>query len=86
MSRTPKYYAIQAQRGCWGSYTRYDTSLVARVEGATSKAEALQIFRDSDSRRNDYQKEFIALSPSELSKSAKDWIENNCDELIVKKN
>lgn len=79
-----KWYAIQAQVGNFGSVCRHQKSLIARVEGASSKAEALQMFRVTSPQRAEYETEWKALTPSQCTKAEADWIENYVEEVIRK--
>lgn len=76
------YYAIVAKKGCWGTLNRYEDCLIARVEGAKNKKEALTAFRNTSEARTRFENEFKVLSPSSLTKNQKEWIENYVEEII----
>jgi len=77
-----KYYVIQSQVGCWGSFNRSRKRLVTRVDGAMSRSHALELFRARSSGRSEYEKEYKALTPSELNAEQRDWIENYAEDII----
>jgi hypothetical protein len=70
--------------GCWGSVNRYEKDLIARVDGASSQQEALDLFRATNQARQEFEKEFKAVPVSKLTASQKDWAENYCEEIISK--
>jgi hypothetical protein len=74
-------YAIIGKRGCWGSLTRYEDSLIARVDNASNKEQALELFRGASVARREYESEFQAVPLSKLTSSQKDWILNYAEEI-----